>query len=150
MEVENAHGITADVMVCLGKHDAMPSSIDGGGCIDGVRFDLALTTMSRGMKSIVPTCFLKGASKTAKETVLLPLGRSARIVRCVHSEHRRTCVLRSCPRLCSGLPNARSDGIRVVYRLQRTEAEMLVVAVGVRADSEVYREAVRRRNARGL
>lgn len=44
----------------------------------------------------------------------------------------------------------RSDGIRIVYRLQRTEAEMLVVVVGVRADSEVYREAARRRKARGL
>ncbi|MBR3225608.1 MAG: type II toxin-antitoxin system RelE/ParE family toxin [Atopobiaceae bacterium] len=44
----------------------------------------------------------------------------------------------------------RSDGIRIVYRLQRSKTEMLVVVVGVRTDAEVYREAARRRKARGL
>lgn len=32
----------------------------------------------------------------------------------------------------------KNAGIRVVYKLIRTEAEMLVVVVGARADSEVY------------
>ena len=44
----------------------------------------------------------------------------------------------------------RSDGIRIVYRLQRVDERMTIVVVGVRADSEVRREAARRRKARGL
>lgn len=32
----------------------------------------------------------------------------------------------------------RSAGLRVVYKLQRTESEMLVIVVGVREDEEVY------------
>lgn len=44
----------------------------------------------------------------------------------------------------------RSDGIRVVYRLQRVENQMLVVVIGVRTDADVYKEAARRRKERGL
>lgn len=32
----------------------------------------------------------------------------------------------------------RAAGLRVVYKLQRTESEMLVIVIGVRADEEVY------------
>lgn len=35
----------------------------------------------------------------------------------------------------------KSAGIRVVYKLIRTETEMLVVVVGTRADDEVYETA---------
>ena len=38
----------------------------------------------------------------------------------------------------------RADGIRVVYKLIRTEFEMLVIVIGVRADDEVYKTAERR------
>lgn len=38
----------------------------------------------------------------------------------------------------------RKDGIRVVYRLIRTQTQMLVVIVGVREDEEVYEIAGRR------
>ncbi len=38
----------------------------------------------------------------------------------------------------------RGAGIRVVYRLLRTESQMLVVVIGVRADEEVYKLASRR------
>ena len=43
----------------------------------------------------------------------------------------------------------RADGIRVVYRIVRAEKDALVV-VGVRTDSDVYREAVRRRKKHGF
>ncbi len=39
----------------------------------------------------------------------------------------------------------RAEGIRVVYKLIRTETKMLVVVVGVREDEEVYEIAQRRR-----
>ena len=39
----------------------------------------------------------------------------------------------------------RGDGIRIVYKLIRTETKMLVVVVGVREDEEVYEIAQRRR-----
>lgn len=38
----------------------------------------------------------------------------------------------------------RSAGIRVVYKLIRTETEMLVVVIGARADDEVYETAQHR------
>ena len=38
----------------------------------------------------------------------------------------------------------RNAGIRVVYKLIRTESEMLVVVIGMRADDEVYDTAKRR------
>ena len=38
-----------------------------------------------------------------------------------------------------------TEGIRVVYKLIRTETKMLVVVVGVREDEEVYEIAQRRR-----
>lgn len=38
----------------------------------------------------------------------------------------------------------RGAGIRVVYKLIRTESEMLIVVIGVRADEEVYETAKRR------
>lgn len=42
------------------------------------------------------------------------------------------------------------SGVRVVYKLQRTETEMLVVVVGMREDSQVYREALKRKLKYGL
>lgn len=44
----------------------------------------------------------------------------------------------------------KSDGIRVVYRLEQVDDKLVIVVVGVRTDLEVYREAVRRRKARDL
>ena len=38
----------------------------------------------------------------------------------------------------------KSAGIRVVYKLIRTETEMLVVVIGARADDEVYETAQHR------
>ena len=38
----------------------------------------------------------------------------------------------------------KSAGIRVVYKLIRTESEMLVVVIGARADDEVYETAHQR------
>ena len=38
----------------------------------------------------------------------------------------------------------RAAGLRVVYKLQRTESEMLVIVIGVRADEEVYDVASKR------
>ena len=38
----------------------------------------------------------------------------------------------------------RDAGIRVVYKLIRTETEMLVVVIGARADDEVYETAQHR------
>ena len=40
----------------------------------------------------------------------------------------------------------RGEGIRIVYKLIRTETQMLVVVVGVREDEEVYDLAQRRRD----
>ncbi len=39
----------------------------------------------------------------------------------------------------------RGEGIRIVYKLIRTETKMLVVVVGVREDEEVYEIAHRRK-----
>ena len=44
----------------------------------------------------------------------------------------------------------RGEGIRIVYKLIRTETKMLVVVVGVREDEEVYEIAQRRRAKYGL
>ena len=38
----------------------------------------------------------------------------------------------------------RKAGIRVVYTLERTEQDMKIVIVGIRADLDVYRRAVQR------
>lgn len=38
----------------------------------------------------------------------------------------------------------RAAGLRVVYKLQRTESDMLVIVIGVRADEEVYDVASKR------
>ena len=38
----------------------------------------------------------------------------------------------------------RAAGLRFVYKLQRTESEMLVIVIGVRADEEVYDIASKR------
>ncbi|MBE5919690.1 MAG: type II toxin-antitoxin system RelE/ParE family toxin [Pseudobutyrivibrio ruminis] len=35
-------------------------------------------------------------------------------------------------------------GIRVVYKLEKTETEMLIIVVGMRSDEEVYKEADKR------
>ena len=39
----------------------------------------------------------------------------------------------------------RGEGIRIVYKLIRTETKMLMVVIGVREDEEVYEIAQRRR-----
>ena len=46
----------------------------------------------------------------------------------------------------SGLLKAklRGDGIRIVYKLERTDHLMKIIVVGVRDDMEVYDEAARR------
>ena len=44
----------------------------------------------------------------------------------------------------------RGEGIRVVYKLVRTESEMLVIVVGVREDDEVYQIAHTRRTKHSL
>lgn len=44
----------------------------------------------------------------------------------------------------------RGEGIRIVYKLIRTQTQMLVVVVGVREDDEVYETAQRRRDAHDL
>ena len=44
----------------------------------------------------------------------------------------------------------RGAGIRVVYRLVRTESQMLVIVVGIREDEEVYEIAHARRKKHDL
>ena len=44
----------------------------------------------------------------------------------------------------------RDAGIRVVYKLVRTETQMLVIVVGARADDEVYELAEKRKKKHGL
>ncbi|MGN1417268.1 MAG: type II toxin-antitoxin system RelE/ParE family toxin [Oscillospiraceae bacterium] len=44
----------------------------------------------------------------------------------------------------------KNAGIRVVYKVIRTENEMLVVVIGARADDEVYDTAQRRAEKYGL
>lgn len=44
----------------------------------------------------------------------------------------------------------KSAGIRVVYKLIRTETEMLVVIIGARADDEVYETALHRAQKNNL
>ena len=44
----------------------------------------------------------------------------------------------------------KSDGIRIVYKLERIEHAMRIVVIGVRSDDAVYREAQKRRGAHGL
>lgn len=39
----------------------------------------------------------------------------------------------------------KSDGIRIVYKLERIEHAMRIVVIGVRSDDAVYREAQKRR-----
>lgn len=42
------------------------------------------------------------------------------------------------------------EGIRVVYKLIRTETQMLVIVVGIRDDDDAYRSAQQRRKKHGL
>lgn len=44
----------------------------------------------------------------------------------------------------------KSDGIRIVYKLERIEHAMHIVVIGVRSDDAVYREAQKRRESHGL
>ena len=44
----------------------------------------------------------------------------------------------------------RGEGVRVVYKIERTETKMLVIVVGVRADDEVYELAYARGKRYGL
>ena len=44
----------------------------------------------------------------------------------------------------------KSDGIRIVYKLERIEHAMSIVVIGVRSDDAVYREAQKRRESHGL
>lgn len=38
----------------------------------------------------------------------------------------------------------RKDGLRIVYKLERTETTMKIVIIGMRSDLEVYKDAVKR------
>ena len=38
----------------------------------------------------------------------------------------------------------KSDGLRIVYKLIRTESKMLIVVIGIREDDEVYETAQKR------
>lgn len=38
----------------------------------------------------------------------------------------------------------KGDGLRIVYRLERTEHAMTIIVVSVRDDNAVYKEAIRR------
>ena len=44
----------------------------------------------------------------------------------------------------------KSDGIRIVYKLEHIEHAMRIVVIGVRSDDAVYREAQKRRESHGL
>lgn len=44
----------------------------------------------------------------------------------------------------------KSDGIRIVYKLERIEHAKRIVVIGVRSDDAVYREAQKRRESHGL
>ena len=44
----------------------------------------------------------------------------------------------------------RGDGIRIVYKLLRTDTKMLIIVVGVREDEEVYEIANKRRKTHDL
>ena len=44
----------------------------------------------------------------------------------------------------------KSDGIRIVYKLERIEHAMRIVVIGVRSDDAVYSEAQKRRESHGL
>ncbi|MBQ6442403.1 MAG: type II toxin-antitoxin system RelE/ParE family toxin [Lachnospiraceae bacterium] len=44
----------------------------------------------------------------------------------------------------------RGEGIRIVYKLVKTESQMLVIVVGVREDDEVYEIAYSRRTKHQL
>jgi mRNA interferase RelE/StbE len=44
----------------------------------------------------------------------------------------------------------RGEGIRIVYKLIRTQTQMLIVVVGIREDEEVYEIAQRRRDKHNL
>ena len=44
----------------------------------------------------------------------------------------------------------RGEGIRIVYKLIRTQTQMLIVVVGIREDDEVYEIAQQRRDKHNL
>ena len=41
-------------------------------------------------------------------------------------------------------------GIRVVYKIERTETEMLIIIIAARADDKVYLDAANRKDKHGL
>ena len=44
----------------------------------------------------------------------------------------------------------RGEGIRIVYKLVRTEEKMIVIVIGIREDNEVYEIAAKRRTIHGI
>ncbi len=44
----------------------------------------------------------------------------------------------------------RGEGIRIVYKLVRTEDKMIVIVIGIREDNEVYEIAGKRRTSYGI
>ncbi len=44
----------------------------------------------------------------------------------------------------------RGEGLRIVYKLVRSETRMLIVVIGLREDNEVYELAHRRRTTHGI
>lgn len=44
----------------------------------------------------------------------------------------------------------RGEGIRIVYKLVKTESQMLIIVIGIRDDEEVYKTAHSRRTAHNL
>ena len=44
----------------------------------------------------------------------------------------------------------RAEGLRIVYKLVRTDTQMLIVVVGVRDEEEVYELAARRHRKHGI
>ena len=44
----------------------------------------------------------------------------------------------------------RADGVRIVYKFERTDEGMLIVVIGMRAENDVYRIAASRRQKHDL
>lgn len=44
----------------------------------------------------------------------------------------------------------RGEGIRIVYKLIRTESQMMIIVIGIRDDEEVYKTAHNRRTTHNL
>ena len=43
-----------------------------------------------------------------------------------------------------------SHGIRVVYKLERTETSMTIIVIGIREDGKFYKDAAKRREKYGI